>query len=201
MRHTHIPLLLFFFSASATAGVFNTPRFLPAGSFAAGLEPEIQLSDGTGIGANVRFGQGLTDLSNVNLLVGTGGGGRKFRFGGNVTFDFFPDIQGQPGIGLALQGIFYRIGASGSSSTAGQLDLVGMPYIHKTFAMSGKDEIEPYLAVPIGAAFSGGQYTGISSLVVGAMFKNVEKLRYVVELGLSLNDMYTYASGGIMYYF
>ncbi len=185
------------FAPSAQAGLFNTVRFTPAGQYELGIEPELQLSDGSGVGANIRFNQGLTDLNNLNLLIGTGGGSRGFRFGGNFTFDFFPDIAGQPGIGLAVQGIYYRVGVAGTSSV-GQLDLAGIPYIHKAIALQGKDEIEPYFAVPLGAAFSGGQYSGTSSIVVGALFKNVDRFRYNLELGIGLSSQPTYVSGGII---
>ena len=187
-----------FLAPSAQAGLFNTVRFTPAGQFQLGIEPELQLSDGSGVGANVRYNQGLSELNNVNLLIGTGGGSRGFRFGGNFTFDFFPDIAGQPGIGLAVQGIYYRIGVAGISSV-GQLDLSAIPYIHKTIALQGKDEIEPYFAIPFGAAFSGGQYTGTTTLVVGTMFKNVDRIRYNLELGIGLSSSPTYVSGGVIF--
>src|SRR5271163_1229903 len=99
-----IGLLVAWLAASlAQAGVVDTPQFVQPGEFALGFEPELTFTDGAGLAGNFRYTQGLTDLNNVNVILGTGGGPRRFRVGGNVTFDFFPDIDKQPGIGVAVQ--------------------------------------------------------------------------------------------------
>src|SRR4051812_30956228 len=87
---------LLVFPALATAGVFDMPQFVAPGEFAIGLEPEITLSDGAGLATNLRYTHGVSDLSNASAIIGTGGGLRQFRVGGNYTFDFFPDIEKQP---------------------------------------------------------------------------------------------------------
>jgi hypothetical protein len=185
-------------SRSAQAGVFNIPHFVTPGEFAVGIEPELTLSSdvgsGAGLGVNAKFTAGVSELSNLTGIIGTGGGPRKFRVGGNYTFDFFPDIAGQPGIGIALQGLYYRV------PDRGQLELTGIPYVHKTFVTGEKNEFEPFVAVPVGAAFSQGEYHAISSVVVGGIFKNTENFRYIMEFGIAVNRADTYLSGGIVYY-
>lgn len=190
-------------SAHATVGVTNTVHYTAPGKTTLGLEPVITFNRGSGIAGNLRFNYGLSDLSNINLLVGSGGGSRNFRFGGNLTFDFFPDIQGQPGIGLAAQGIYYRVGSptvADSSATLGLLDLSLIPYIHKTIKMSGSDEIEPFFAVPFGLQLSDGRYQGAGSLVFGTLFTNHPKFRYSMELGIGVSsNTQSYFSAALIY--
>jgi hypothetical protein len=118
-----------------------------------------------------------------------------------MTFDFFPDLDKQPGIGIAVQGLYYRVTASGLTAGAsrGQVELTGIPYIHKTFVSKGA-EINPFLAVPIGMSFSDGNYQALATAVIGTMFKNSEKFRYSIELGIAINNSDTYFSGGVTYY-
>src|SRR5205085_819364 len=118
---------MFLSHPARAAGIFNTPHFTPNGEFALGLEPEVVLTSGAGVGLNARFTLGVTDLDNASIILGWGSGPRQFRGGGNFTFDFFPDIEGQPGIGLATQAIYYRL------PSTGVLELTLIPYIHKQY--------------------------------------------------------------------
>lgn len=182
-------------SPSAHAvGLFNTVRFLEQGHHLAGLEPELQMSDGSGAGMNIRYGYGLSDLSNVNLVLGSSGASRGFRMGGNATFDFFPDTSGQPGIGIAVQGMYYNLPVSGV------VELQVIPYLHKTFDIQG-DEIEPFLGIPLGFMFSDGKYSGSNAVHVGTLFKPFERFRFVAELALGISDAPSTFSGGVIYYF
>jgi hypothetical protein len=183
--------------APAQAGIFNTPHYVPQGEFAIGFEPELTLTDGAGLAGNLRYTHGLTDLNDLNVIIGTGGGPRRFRFGGNLTFDFFPDVDKQPGIGIATQGIYYRVGTG--DVTAGQFELTAIPYIHKAFQTSG-NEIEPFFGIPFGMAFSNGQYQWQGQAVFGALFKNTEHIRYATEIGFNISHSESYISGGIIYY-
>lgn len=180
--------------ARAQAGVFNLPHFVQPGSFAIGLEPELTLSNGAEIGINLKYTHGLTDLVNVQGVLGTGSGDQRFRAGGSLVFDFFPDIEGQPGIGIATEALYYRV------PNAGLLQVRAIPYIHKTFVNQG-NEIEPYFSIPFGLAFSSGEYQAVSNIAIGSMFKNVEHLRYVLEVGVAINNAETYVSGGLVYYY
>lgn len=177
----------------AFAGSFSLVHFVPAGEFALGLEPELILTHDAGIGVNVKYTHGITDLNNATVILGTGGGSRHFRVGTHLTFDFIPDLQGQPGIGIALQGLYYRL------TNSGQLELTGIPYIHKTL-VAGDSEIEPFVTVPLGMAFSGGRYRAMSQLTVGSMFKTSEHVRTALEFGIAVNNTESYVSGGIVYY-
>lgn len=182
---------------AAQAGVFGIPHFVEQGNFAVGIEPELTLSDDAGLGVNAKFIYGLTELNNVQAIIGTGGGGRRFRAGGNITFDFFPDIEGQPGIGIAAQGIYYRyLGGTGA------MELSAIPYLHKAFR-SGESEVEPYVAVPFGVNLLSGDVMGTTSVAVGSYFmpESAGKIRYGVELGVNVSNAATYLSAGLLYYY
>jgi hypothetical protein len=180
------------------AGVFNIPHFITPDEFAIGFEPELSLGDEAGLGFNIKYTHGLGDLVNAQAIIGTSGGSRKFRAGGNLVFDFFPDIEGQPGIGIALQSVYYRL--KESSQDKGQLELTAIPYIHKAFVLPQGSEVEPFFSLPIGAGFSSGRYRAISTVTVGALFKNNEHIRYTLELGVAVNNTDSYVSGGFTYY-
>lgn len=188
---------LFSVAPSAQAGVFNIPHFVLPGRFALGIEPELTLTSGAGLGVNARYTHGINDLMNAYGILGTGGGPRQFRFGGGVTLDFFPDFEGQPGIGVAGQAVYYRLGGD-----VGQLQLTAIPYIHKSF-LTGQDknEVEPFIAFPLGVGLTSGDTIGLANVVVGSLFRTMEKIHYVLELGIAVNNTETYVSGGIAYYY
>jgi len=186
-------VLLLTSQQSAMAGVFNLPHFVTPGEFAIGVEPELTLSNGAGIGVNLKYTHGLSELMNATAVLGTGGGPRKFRTGANLTFDFFPDVEGQPGIGIGTQALYVR------TRSGGRLELTGIPYIHKSFS-TGDGAVDPFFAVPTGMAFKDGQYEVISTVTVGSLFKSSEHVQYVMEVGIALNNTDSYISGGLVYY-
>ncbi len=181
-------------SNAAEAGVFNIYHFVKPGSSAAGVEPEVNFSNGAGVGFNLKYTYGLNELSNVQAIIGSGTGPRRFRIGGNMTFDFFPDVPGQPGIGLATQLIYYRLPDNGV------LEITGIPYIHKAYKADDHN-IEPFAAVPLGVGFSDGNYFVLAQFVIGTMYHATENLSYVAELGVNINHLESYVSGGAVYYF
>jgi hypothetical protein len=178
----------------ARAGVFNIPHFVDPGSVALGIEPELYLTPSAGVGFNAKYTQGLNDLMNAQAIIGTGSGPRRFRIGGNLIWDFIPDVEGQPGIGLATQALYYRI------PDAGRLELTGVPYIHKSFPQGDDQAIDPYFAFPIGFAFTDGEYKALSTAVVGALWKQSEHISFSTELGININHSATYFSGGLIFY-
>ncbi len=190
----------------ARAGVFNLPKFVSPGEFAIGIEPEVVFSTGGSAGFNAKYTHGISDLSNLQVTLGTGGGNRRFRAGGAFTFDFFPDIDGQPGIGLALQGLYLR------NRLGGTFDLSAVPYLHKSFTLTRSDlkngeknadkgnELDPYLAVPVGINFYDGRYEIPIAVVFGASFQSFEKIRFGIELGVAISNTESYMSGGVTYY-
>ena len=181
--------------SGASAGFFNTARFVEAKRWSIGFEPELTFTRGSGLGANLKFTQGFNDLLNLAGIMGTGGGARGFRIGPQAVFDFFPDVEGQPGIGLAIETIYYRI------FQAGRLELTASPYIHKTFETDSGGNIAPFLAFPIGFSVGSDDTRNIAHVAVGTMIKRGEHFDFVVELGVNVNNYYTTFSGGVAYYY
>ncbi len=187
------------FVQPAQAGVFNIPRFIEPDHWSLGVEPELTLTNGAGMAGNAKFSYGLSSLLNATATLGTGGGARQFRAGAAVTFDFIPDIDKQPGIGVAGQMHYYRLKYHGTDR--GQFETTAVPYIHKAFQLkSGAGEVDPFVAVPFGVGFMSDETHGLAHFVIGSMFKNSEKFRYVVELGVAVENTESYFSGGIIYY-
>ncbi len=190
-----ILLLLSASVSSATAGVFNIPRFVEPGKNAVGFEPEVVLTNGGGAGANLHYTQGITALNNIHAVLGTGGGQRRFRMGGAATFDFFPDVDDQPGMGIATQAIYYKY-----QNDYGQLEVTAIPYFHKAFFNGQGNQVEPFLALPFGPAFHAGEYHWQSQLVFGAGFhREKTNLHFIAEVGVNLGKTDSYVSGGILY--
>ena len=150
--------LLFLLPATASAGVFNMARFVDAGKYSLGFEPEVVTTDGGGVAGNLRFTEGVTELNDAFALVGTGTNVRNFRAGGGFTFDFIPDMDTQPGFGIGAQAVYYRYKGSSLAPGFGRLETALVPYVHKSFGNGRGNIIEPFLAIPFGPAFRSGTY-------------------------------------------
>jgi hypothetical protein len=114
--------------------------------------------------------------------------------GGAYTFDFIPDLDGQLGAGIAVQGYYYKL--SGSLS---QTETTLIPYVHNSFKTDGGMDYDPYVALPIGLAFAAGTYRSIMQLALGSHFAVSSHFTFTTELGLNLKDTDSYISGGITY--
>lgn len=184
-------------SYDSQAGIFNMARYVSPGQSTAGVEPELTLSDGGGFATNLRYQYGLDSLTNVFAVAGMGGGYRQFRLGAGGTFDLFPDLDSQPGIGVGGQAYYYRYRGSN-----GQLETTVFPYIHKTFVSKSNDiEIEPFLALPLGPRFnSNDSYFGFQ-MAIGAMVRPDPKgkFNYIGEVGLDISKTENYISGGVSF--
>lgn len=189
--------ILFLIQApAAQATVFNLTRFNSPGEWSLGLEPIVSMTNGAGLAGQARFSIGGTELNNFHVFTGMGFGPRLFRFGLAMTFDFFPDIEGQPGIGLAVQTTLQQFPYLWGG------EVVAIPYIHKTFVTNASthSEIEPFLAIPLGLAlYFDGTYRPISSFVLGGIFKATTQFRFVAELGVGITAAETYLSGGVVF--
>ena len=179
----------------AQAGVFNLPEFVEYKSWALGLEPLITMTNGSGVGANVKFTYGISPLSNLQLGMGSGSGSKQFRLGGAYTLDFIPDLDGQIGAGIAFQGYTYHMKTTGGSMT----EITAIPYIHNNFTTSNDANFDPYISLPVGMAFNDGTYRTIMQIVFGVFFKTTEHVFYNMELGLNMKDTDTYIATGITY--
>jgi hypothetical protein len=174
---------LFFFQ-ELQAQVFNLPHLIPPGSFAVGVEPHFFMTPRASWGGDVRYVQGISEISNATFILG--GASSGIRWGANSSFDIIPDLPDQMGFGFAVE--FFRV----SSFTC----ITGIPYVHKTFAQG----LEPFLAFPLGWSLREGRYGPLSSLVVGTYFDHSSFFKTVFEFGMGLQGAGSYLSVGVLYY-
>lgn len=188
----------FAFKRKVHASVFNMPHFISPGEYSIGIEPELYLTPSAGLGVNLRYSQGLNDISNVLGIIGVGDGQRKFRCGGIMTFDFFPDLNTQPGIGIGIGGLLAKMPQSLN------FEITATPYVHKTISpknLEGFRNIEPFLAIPIGLSLSSqSTYEMLTSVSIGSLFEYGTNFRSVLEFGIGLQNKETTISGGLIYY-
>lgn len=179
----------------ANAGFFTLAHFLEPTENSAGFEPEITFTNSGGVAGNLKYQHGLTDFSNGQLTLGTGTGRRRFRVGTAFTYDFLPDVENQPGAGIAASGLYCKYAGFG------QLELALAPYAHKVFANGDGHTIEPFLALPIGPSFSDSKYHWQTSINMGAIFTNPgqAKLSYILEFDVGVNKADTMIAGGISF--
>jgi hypothetical protein len=196
MKTTFFSLIMALYTLipAAQAGVFNIPEFVDYKNWALGVEPELTLTPDSGIAGTVKFTYGITPLSNLQVGIGSGSGDKQFRLGGTYTFDVIPDIEGQIGAGIALQGYVYHIKSGGSLT-----ELTGIPYIHNTFRTAQGQDFDPYVALPLGMSFNDGNYRSIFQIVGGTYFKLNPHIGYNAELGVNIKDTDTYISVGATY--
>jgi len=130
--------LAIIFSSKVFAGAFWLTDFVLPDSWALGIEPELILDSDSGLGIQAHFKKGFTDLVNGSVFAGTGDSKKRFRAGGELIFDLFPEGESQPGIGFAAHGSYYRrLHADPAMRAVGQkqgvLELTVIPYVHKSF--------------------------------------------------------------------
>ena len=179
----------------AEAGVFDLPSFVNPGQYSVGLEPEVAISNGTGAALNLKPRIGHTDFLSWEGLIGTGSGSRKFRIGLTADFDWFPDVDAQPGIATPLYMEYYRI------DTDGLFTFGAKPMVYKTF--KGKEaSYIPFLAVPLGWGLRNSTLQGTVQVALGSMFQfpNSDHWRFTAEVGFNAANSYSYISGGVTYY-
>lgn len=189
-------ILLVSLADVAEAGYFTLPHFLEQGQNSVGFEPEVVFTNSGGVGAAIKYQHGLTEFMNGMLTLGTGTGRRRFRLGADFSFDFVPDVENQPGMGIITGATYYKYDGFG------QLEASVGPYIHKIFHNgSGTNTIEPFLALPIGPSFSSGHYHWQTSVVLGSIFaqSDEKRLSFITELSVGVNHGETVLSGGISF--
>ena len=180
----------------AHTGVFQLPAFVEQGLFSLGVNPEVNLSPNrTGLGVNFMYTHGVAELINVSGILGTGSGEKLFRIGSSVSFDFFPDVGKQPGIGVGAQIMYYNMATQGF-----EVEVGGTPYIHKSFELEGM-VLDPFLGFPLAVVFSEGDPQFRTGFSFGSHFEVTPHLRIPLELGMSIHQGETYASTGMLYHY
>lgn len=181
----------------ARAGVFDLPAFIEPGHVSLGLEPEVALNHGVGLSGNLKPKLGINDLMNAELTLGTGVGERRFRAGGTLDLEWFPDVGRQPGVATPLSIQFINL------KTGSDIQFFATPLIYKTFPGQGPVSYTPYLGLPLGWAANDGILRGFTQVALGTMIQttSVDRLKFNVEVGFNIHKSYSYISGGLVFYF
>lgn len=191
-----LPIISIVYCNQAVAGVFDLASFLDPGLFSVGFEPDIVISSPSGAGVTFKPKYGLNDFMNIEGIIGTGSGARRFRVGAILDFDFIPDVDMQPGFGLPLNLLFAKIQDSSEFS-------LGMsPLLYKTFAGTFTDYI-PFVSVPMGWVVRDFKIKPFFQGVMGSMFKipKSNKVKVSIEAGFNIVNSFSYLSGGVIFYF
>ena len=189
-------MVLFTATASAQAGVFDLPSFLEPGRFSAGLEADIALSNGTGAAVNLKPRYGLSDFLNIQGILGTGAGERRFRLGVTMDIEYFPDVGNQPGLASPITFLYTR------QSFGNNWTLSFQPMIYKTFHGSDSVAFTPFVALPVGWNARESVLRGFTQIAFGTMFapSNMTKVKFTAEAGFNLHQSYSYIAGGVTFF-
>lgn len=179
----------------ATSGVFDLPSFVEPGKWSVGAESEVIISKGAGAGINIKPRYGLNNFLNLEGLIGISGSSRGFRLGAIADFEWFPDVDKQPGIATPFSVTYYRYDGDDL------LSLGPMPLLYMSFKGDGID-FTPFIAIPIGWNVYNKKADGFVQIALGTMFRvpESEKFQYVVEAGFDVTHSYSYIAGGATYF-
>lgn len=188
-----------------TATLLSSPAFayltigesteIPAmTNYQLGFEPQFLTNNGGGVNATAFFDAPFNDSTVGRLWLGAGA--VDFNIGGTVKYVPFPDVDKQPGIGFRAGGFFAR------KSDSNILTLQLAPMFSKKM-QTDKGLFIPYAAIALDVTSAKDRnYTG-SQMVLGTEYKTPEvpDMYFGAEVGLDLNDSYSYISGTVTFPF
>jgi len=181
-------------NANAYFSTLDTGRVIQPGQYRALLEPQIIFNRYDGFNLIGHFDTGVTEDQSVRGTLGFGEVG--FQLGASYKWIPFPDAATQPAIGGIAGVSFARI----DDKTAFSLRFA--PLASKSFETEIGD-LTPYASLPIGVTTYDGETLIPVQLAVGSEWKtlNFQNLKFMAELGLNLNEAFSYISAAITYEF
>lgn len=197
-----VALTLITFSLSAPAwayyGVLDNGEILSAGHYK--LTGDLQaLTSSGGLNIGTRFDIGFQDEFGARAILGAGT--TDVFFGGLLKWMPVPDIEGQPAIGFNA-GLLY-------ANDGGTRDLTFRfePLVSKKFKVDDS-YLTPYASLPIGLrqrdAREGHNTSYVTTQLVAGSQLEIPKwknLQFIGELGLNLDNAFSYVSVGAILYF
>lgn len=187
---------LLFAAANSHAyySTIDTGQILPKKSYRVSAEPQVMLGDSGGFNLAGRFDAGMTESSNVRLLLGTG----KVSFQTGVFYKWvpIPDYENQPALGI-MGGFLY-----GRKEDINTLSLRLHPIVSKTFTFD-YGSMTPYASLPVGASFRKDETVYPVQLALGTEWKtnDWDKLTFIGEVGLNIASAFSYVSVAAVLYF
>ncbi|PIU00920.1 MAG: hypothetical protein COT74_03190 [Bdellovibrionales bacterium CG10_big_fil_rev_8_21_14_0_10_45_34] len=182
-------LVTSFFSVTSLGyfSTMDTGEVLPSNNYRIQLEPQLITTAPSGLNLNARFDAGVNESSNVRAILGFGR--TDFHWGLMYKWVPIPDYEGQPALGI--MGGFEWARDDDKSVLTARIH----PIISKEFGTDiGK--LTPYASVPIGLSGGDGSSKTPIQLALGTGWKptDLNKVSFLAEAGLELNDSFSYVS-------
>ncbi|MCC7405947.1 MAG: hypothetical protein IT288_16260 [Bdellovibrionales bacterium] len=190
--------LLVAVKANALYSIMDTGDLLPEGQFRANVETQFITDGDDGVNFNGRFDTWFRDDANLRGVVGFGT--TDIYLAAFYKWVPFPDVEGQPAIGVAGGLAYARFDVE--DETIGELSIRVHPLISKKFATEYGD-FTPYGSLPFGVASREGDMELPLQIVGGVEWKTLEwqKLTFSAEVGFDVSKAFSYISLGAQLYF
>lgn len=199
MKKSLLVFIALAFSSPSFAyySVMSTGEILPEGKYTLTGEAQFLTDDPSGVNAGARFETGIDEGSGFRGEVGVGT--TDLFLGALYKFIPYPDIEGQPAVGLNT-GILYA-----NDAGYGEFTLRFEPLVSKKFEMTFGHLI-PYGSVPIGIQHrtKGSDRNDVAIQIVGGVemaFNELKGLRFMPEVGIDIDNAPTYISIGAIFDF
>lgn len=194
IKITFVFLAAFILSRTSFAylSVGETAEILPENYYKLGVQPQLIVSEGSGLNVGVFFDTYLAD--SLNGRVEIGGGKTDFWTSASVKWVPIPDIDRQPALGLRGGLIYAR--DKGLNIYNVQLT----PIISKK-ADTRYGEMVPFVALPITFQSIGSQTTTLSQFAIGAEWFQNKEINYGAEFDLNMSNAFTGISAFISFPF
>ena len=162
------------------------------GQYRVGAEPQIVFNNG-GFNFSGFADTAITSDSSIRAHLGIGD--TSFEAAASYKWIPIPDYGNQPGIGGKVEASYAN--KSGGNWTA----LRFMPLISKNFDTQ-YGQVTPYGSIPLDLIGTPSTTQSAVQLVGGCEYRSPDysKWMFSAELGLNLNNAFSYVSGNVTYY-
>jgi hypothetical protein len=181
-------------SAFAYLTISESTEIPLAANYQIGFEPQFLTNHGGGVNASGFFDAPFNDSTVGRLWLGAGA--IDFNMGASVKYVPFPDVENQPGIGFRAGGFFARKGDS-------NLMTLQLAPIFSKKVQTENGLFIPYAAIALDITSTKERnFTG-SQMVLGTEYKtpDIPTMYFGAEVGLDLNESYSYISGTVTFPF
>lgn len=195
MRTLFLSTLLILISSSPAFGyysVLNTGDILPEGKYTATGETQFLMDPG-GINLGAKFDSGINESTGFRADLGFGK--TDLSLGAFVKYIPYPDVEGQPAVGLN-SGIIYATDAGINVFT-----VRFEPLVSKKFETSF-GHLVPYASVPVGLAHRSKRINNedkndLAIQIVGGTeikHRQLNGVKFMAEVGIDIDNAFSYVS-------
>ncbi len=180
--------------AQAYFSTIDTGELIAPDKYQVSLEPQLIFNRYEGFDIVGRVDTGLTEATGLRGILGFGK--VNFQIGGMYKWVPFPDVAGQPAIGLDAGVILARI----DENTEFNVRL--HPLISKRLESEIGDFV-PYASLPLGVSVRKEKTVVPLQIAGGTEFRplNLPRISFFAELGININEAFSYVSLAAAYRF